>query len=567
MNDYRHVAFDETAPVDERQLRLLMRDWRGGRATRTLLDVLGDGYVMLVTIAVIGGMAVSAVLTLQRSSAGCTTAGCLAARGLSPWLMVVIVALIATAASRLFGPVVASGAEGFFLLEAPLRRTKLLAGRLWALVGGTALLGAVVGFGVALVAGNGWVDAGLWAAVTGAVASAVVGLAAANQSRERPWVLSALQTALGAALVVLLIAIIAMSVGWLSLGAGARTPPLVLSAAALAAAALAGLGGFVAHRRLEHVRRFGLVNGGNLVESVQGAAFGLDFGGLRDVLVERHWRMVGNVRPMRGRGAGQMAIVNREFARLRRNPRPLVMWAVSAIVPYAFAALGLGNLAPTIIAAILFPVMVPFLGSMRVLSHSRGLARCFPYSKKQLNDALLFVPMALVGLWAIITMPAFVQLAEASTSASPLMRGIAMALATAAAGLLAAVRWITGGTVDFSAPMMSTAGGAVPPTLISNMLKGFDIVALVTLPMVLGMPSWVPGLIVVIVWAVLRMGGINMADMAEKTEELKREAEEEKAKAQALAGTKKKVVRPAQQRPVAQAGNVDRRKPRARKRT
>ena len=43
--------------------------------------------------------------------------------------------------------------------------------------------------------------------------------------------------------------------------------------------------------------------------------------------------------------------------------------------------------------------------------------------------------------------------------------------------------------------MVATSAGAMPPTLIFNLFRGFDVVALVTAPLLLGAsPSWSLGL-------------------------------------------------------------------------
>mgnify|MGYP003488335099 FL=1 len=78
----------EVGVVDEKQLKLLMRDWRRGRADRRLWQALSDGYVMVFSIVVIGAMMVSSILQAQQTASICETAGCVAARGLLPWASV-----------------------------------------------------------------------------------------------------------------------------------------------------------------------------------------------------------------------------------------------------------------------------------------------------------------------------------------------------------------------------------------------------------------------------------------------------------------------------------------------
>lgn len=578
--EFRHVTFDEQHLVDERALRRLMADWRRGRATKRLWDVISDGYVGILSAAIVGGMIVSALLSMQRSTAGCTEAGCVAARGLAPWLMLIVAWLVALGAARLFGPVVASAAEGFWLMEAPVRRSRLLIGRLWAILALATGIGALGGALVAIVSGNSFVETAWWALATGLLAAGLTALAAAEQSTERRWLLGGLQLLGGVAMAAALVGVTALGVGWVTWPGTVETPPVVLWGVAAAGLALLLVGALVAARRLDDLRRHRLVSGGSLVESVQGAAFGLDFGLLRDILQERKYFEIGHVRPRRGKGSGASALIWRDVVRLGRNPRPLIVLALSVIVPYALAALGLGNLGPSIAALVLFVVMVPFLDSLRVLSRTKGLARCLPLSTAQIRDAVLFVPIALAALWALATLPAFFALAAGTSDARGVGGVVSMCLVTAAAGLLGAVRWVGARPPDFNAPMFSTAAGALPPGLIGNLIKGIDIVALATLPIVLGAPMWVSIIICVIVYFMLRSGGIDMADLSAKSEEARREMAEERANAKKLAGGEKiKRARPnapaagvprgitVTPRPAATApatSKADRRKPRGR---
>ncbi|MCB0886135.1 MAG: ABC transporter permease, partial [Propionibacteriaceae bacterium] len=76
--------FGELGQVDEKQLALLMRDWRRGRADRNIWQALSDGYVFVFALVMIGAMLVSSIIQAQQVVAVCDTAGCLAARGLLP---------------------------------------------------------------------------------------------------------------------------------------------------------------------------------------------------------------------------------------------------------------------------------------------------------------------------------------------------------------------------------------------------------------------------------------------------------------------------------------------------
>ena len=63
---WEHSLLDlEPDPVSERDLRRLMADWRKGRATRHLWDLIQDGYVAILAIVMLGAMVVSVVVRAQ----------------------------------------------------------------------------------------------------------------------------------------------------------------------------------------------------------------------------------------------------------------------------------------------------------------------------------------------------------------------------------------------------------------------------------------------------------------------------------------------------------------------
>ena len=114
-------------PATPRELKGLMKDWRSGRATRNVLEAISDAYVALIGAVMIGAMIINVVLKAQSTVAQCSTVSCLSARTILPLAAFAAAVAVALAASRLFGPVLASAAEGFWLLDAPISRAKLLA--------------------------------------------------------------------------------------------------------------------------------------------------------------------------------------------------------------------------------------------------------------------------------------------------------------------------------------------------------------------------------------------------------------------------------------------------------
>ncbi|QIK71498.1 hypothetical protein G7070_03370 [Propioniciclava coleopterorum] len=91
------------------------------------------------------------------------------------------------------------------------------------------------------------------------------------------------------------------------------------------------------------------------------------------------------------------------------------------------------------------------------------------------------------------------------------------------------MRWQTAKGVDFGVPMMATAAGAMPPTLILNLLRGFDVVTLITVPILLGLdPIW--SLALALVVALFLRSGFNTEELQEQAKEQKELLAAEKAK-------------------------------------
>lgn len=269
--------FGEVGQADEQQLKLLMRDWRKGRADRNILQALQDAYIMVFGVVIIGAMLVSSIIRAQQSVSGCETDQCLAARGLLPWAAVAAVLSFALVISRLFGPVVASSAEGFWLMDAPIDRAKLLRGRLLSALGVAALAGALFGALVAALTGSSLTEIGIWALASGLGAFGLTAFAAAEQGAERTWITRTLQIIVGIVTFGILGLLIAIAAGWL--------PVEPLQVISIDFAYLVGGAGLIiglisliiAWRRVRNIRRQRLTSGGSLLSGLQGAAFAMDF--------------------------------------------------------------------------------------------------------------------------------------------------------------------------------------------------------------------------------------------------------------------------------------------------
>jgi hypothetical protein len=530
----------EPLVVDEKELHEEMKTWRHGRATRSLGQILQDSYVMVFSIVVVGAMITSAVLRAQGQVAGCNTEACASGRLLLPSAMVLACFALALGISRLFGPVLASAAEGFWLMDAPISRRRLLRGRLVPpLVSSFGVAGLSTGL-VGALSGLSWPQVAAWSGAAAFGSAALVALAASEQPRERTVLVKVLQAVFATAALAVLLVVVSVAAGWVPSSAVSSAGGLTLVMAGVAALALVGLIVLLqlTISRLEQIRRARLVSGGSLVSGMQGAMFALDFGLIRDILVERRMAEKGHVRPTRGHGLGLAALVWRDVERLKRSPSAFLGLGMSLLVPYAADALRMSQLNPLISGLALVAGLVPFLGSLRVLTRTGGLARSFPFKTAQLRTASMAVPAGLALLWGLAATPAFIGIA--STGADrPALDGLVVSLITGLAGLFGAVRWVTAKKVNYQTPMMATASGALPPGLIVNLFRGIDMVALITAPLILGVaPYWSLGIAAVVYFGL--RGSFSMDELKAEQEAAQREL----AASKAAAAAKQKIPRP-----------------------
>jgi hypothetical protein len=511
-------------PVDERDLNALMSSWRRGRATKRLSQVLQDGYVAVFSVIIVLAMLGGAVWRAQGNASACETSTCQVGRTLLPWVMLCAAFSLTLVCARIFGPVVASAAEGFWLMDAPLRRARLLRRRLIGVLVAIALGATALGALLAALTGYDPPQIVQWAAALGLGSAGLTAFAALEQTFGRSWLIKIVQWLSGLAAFLALATITAVAAGWVALDMDEWHSDLVVIALASAGGVLLIVFGLIASLRLGEIHRARLVSGGSLVSGMQGAMFAMDFGLMRDILVSREAVAKGHVRPTFGVGRGLAALVWREVQRLYRYPKRLVLWFVSLGVPYAVGALGLRTFSPFISALVLLIAFVPLLGSLRVITRTRGLVRGLPFSNPQIRVALSAVAALLALLWSVLTFPAFHGLGQPVTSFSS---AATTAFLTAAAGLLAAVRWVTAKSADYSNPMMQVGFGAMPPGLMFNLIKGIDIVAVVTGPMLLGWSHWISVVIVGIVVFALS-GRFNTEEMQQMQSDLQKERQAQK---------------------------------------
>jgi len=516
----------ELRPAAPRELKRLIKDWRRGRATKTLGEALHDAYVALIGVLMVGAMVVNVVLKAQRTVSQCDSGSCLSARTVLPWAGFAAAVAVALMVSRLFGPVLASAAEGFWLLDAPISRAKLLGARLVAAVVIAFVGGGVLGALVSALTGSTGLEVLAWTAATALSAAAAVAFAAAEQGVERTRATHVLSYLFGLAGLAALLLVVAVAAGWVRLGLGNEVG-VELAAVLSGFAVLVLLASFVLARlRLRQIRRTRLLSGGALVTGISGAFFALDIGLARDIVVERRALERGHVRPRRGQGLGLQALTWREWQRLGRFPQPLLVLAGTVVVPYAADALGMSVLTPLFAALALFGALIPLLGGLRVLTRTGGLARCLPFSLSQIKLASITVPAILAAVWAVLTSAAYRGFGDGAEQRS-IVDATLLALASAAAGLLAAVRWTQAKGVDFGAPMVSTQAGALPPGLVFNVFRGFDVAVLVTAPMLLGLsPFW--SLVLAGITALLLLNSLDAESLRAKQAEQQKELERQR---------------------------------------
>lgn len=518
--------------VDEKQLLLLMEDWRKGRATRNLRQAISDAYVATFTFVMIAAMLISVIVKAQGMASECASATCQAARGLLPWSALAGALAFTLVASRMFGPVLASAAEGFWLMDAPISRAKVLVRRLWLAIGAALVVGLAVGALVAALTGSAPLAILGWALAAGLGAAGLTSFAAAEQGAERTWTVQVVQLVVSVAGLATLLMVVATAAGWISLDITDELgTELAFAVAGFGLVLMIGAG-IIARSRLNRIRRARLTSGGSLVSGMQGAMFALDFGLVRDILVEREAVNRGHVRPTRGVGYGLRALVMRDVQRLWRFPKPFFLLTASLIVPYAVQALGVRSLNPSISALMLMGALIPFFASLRVLSRTGGLARCLPFSTAQIRTAASVVPGALALLWAMAAAPAFIGIGSSSAHRAP-VEGALYSISAGLAGFVGAVRWVSAKSADYSSPMISTGFGAMPPGLMFNLIRGFDMVALITFPLVLGWSPWLSLTFGSLAFALLRMGRLDSEELQAMQAEQKKIIDDNKAAAKA----------------------------------
>jgi hypothetical protein len=255
---------------------------------------------------------------------------------------------------------------------------------------------------------------------------------------------------------------------------------------------LGGLLVFFTARTLARLPKQSVVAGGELLAGMAGAAITMDVSLLADVVAGRHWRTVGRLKSRRGRGDRVQAIIHREFRRVLRWPRRLIVGAGLLVVPYAVAGTGYDVLVPLAAAFAGFVATRPLMDGLRSVCRSTGLVRALGMDLRDLRVAMAVVPGVFVLLW--------------TTAAAPALGDAPTAFAVAAGILSGVVRQASARPPSYAGPLVASPMGAIPPGLFSQPIRGFDLLLLCLLPVLFDLgPLWryaIPGAVLAIMFSV-----------------------------------------------------------------
>lgn len=478
-----------------REVRADMRHWRRGRAEAHFWDVFTDAYIAVFATLMFGAIAINVLVHARwATAAGCRSGGCLEARSWLPWVVALGLLGAALAAARLFGPAHASPATSSWLLSAPLDRAGLLRPALLTFTGTTVLLVAVLAAVVATLAGFVVAAIVAFALSVGLAALGSAGLAVLAQA-GRP-VLGRTTTWALAAVVWAMLLVLALGdapvLGSPQVGIGWIAVLVVVLLLAVAAAA-------AARRQLGRLTRRDLAPGGRMAPGLSGALATLDLALLYDVLLARRWAAHESVHPRRGGPSGPAALVHADLTRLRRSPQTLLVVGLAVVVPYAAATVGLGRAQPLVVSLTAFLAGLGLCTALRVVTRTPSLLRAMPFPVSTTRLMMLVVPGVALLAFGLACAPTLQTSLEV-----PWTPALVSGLACGGAGLAAAVRWVTGRPPDYSRPLVSTPAGGVPTNLYGSALRGFDIWALTTLPILLWPAGTGAGVSLLLSWFVVQ---------------------------------------------------------------
>ena len=502
------VVFDPAhfgAIPKSKELRRWMRKVRRLKADRTVWQQFESIYVIVFALAMLGATGGNVILNLNDKSASCTSASC-------GWLLdtvpLILIPLLVSGMLRVLlsiGPVSASRATGFWLLATPVDRASLLRPSYRLVMVGAAVAGALAAVVGWALFGAAWSTVGEAAVLTTVllICTACVTVWAQQTARRSRWTLRVADALLVIAAIPAVVLAFrqadsdaSASGETLSIVSQAETTassdPTRLLVVGVAALVLALALVVVTSRLLDKLSRQSVVAGGDLLAGLAGAAITLDVSLLADVVSGRHWRLAGRAKSHRGRGSRGGALIHREFLRILRWPRRLVIGFALLVVPYAVAGTGYDVLVPVAAGLAGFIAVRPLMDGLRSVCRSIGLVRALGMELRELRVLMSVVPGLFAVMWAGL--------------AEPALGNPAHALAVAAGMLSGAVRQASARPPSYSGPLVASPMGAIPPGLFSTPMRGFDLLLLCLAPVLLGLSdTWVlviPAIVCTILFAV-----------------------------------------------------------------
>lgn len=467
--------------VTASELRGQIRDWRRGRATVSVGELVTDYYSGIFAALVLSAMVGNALLTLSNEAdALCVGQACRATRSWLPWLVVSAVMAAAVLLSRLVGPVFVSPAQADFVLSTPVDRADWLRPRLRQVCLTGAVAGLAAALPITLLAGLDPLAVALTAGAGVAGGIAAVTVAAAAQGRARRW--------LGVTAALVLVGVWVAMAGLVSGSWPELTTDRQRLVAPVVLVGLLTLGGWAfvrARARLRTLHAHELARGGALTANLSGALAALDLALGYDVVIAHQSRRQGSVTPVRGGPGSQWTVAWRELVRLRRAPRRLLPVVGAVIAPYVAAQAGIGAVTVLVAVLALWPAIVPLLLGLRVLARGRSLLRMLPGPDWQARGLTLLLP-------ATVSLLAGLALTPAVHRAIPLTWGQAAGFGACCGlgALAAATRWMSARPPDYRSPLVATPAGSLPPSALAAVARGFDIALLVSAPLLILPPSW-----------------------------------------------------------------------------
>jgi hypothetical protein len=485
-----HTVPTASSVPTARVVRRRLRRARSAHRETSLGAVLTDAYVVALFVAVYGAFAVTGIRRYLRLP----DAGSPAENGVRAWLLVAVVLVLgglAWSAVRDLGPLYVTAAGRYWAAGAPVDRTGWLRPGLgWVVLVGTGF-GALFGAVVMLIGGTGWgvvVAAGFAGAALPA-AAVVAQAAAAVRPRTRFAAGRGVATVLAGTGTAVAVGVVALDAFGVSVpGPGLPLPVLAVVAACLAAGTVV-----VALRRLGRLDAAALTGGAQLADAATVSLVLLQPAMFSDIVEIRRWRRVGSVHsgrlgPPPSTVAGRerlrrlWTLVRADLRRQARRPGGLLAWAGLAVVPYAMGLVAPGGVAPARVVAG-YLATERLCAGLRAVCRSAALRRLIGGSDVLLRLAHLPVPAVALAIWWAATLPASAAPAWGEpASAAPASAAPAWGELLLAAGVLAAAYRAAGRRpTRYDGPAVDTPFGIVQPDLVTQIVRGPDLVAVLAL--------------------------------------------------------------------------------------